>query len=101
MPTKPCKPGKTRTGKNGRCVKSKAKTCKKGKTPTGKNGRCVKRDVAVRKQIKDYMKNMGDNKLFTKSEIDHMVKVAVDENLTKSDIDEGMDQFHKSYGVFA
>lgn len=39
MPKKPCKPGKTPTRKNGRCVKSK--TCKNGKTPTGKNGRCV------------------------------------------------------------
>jgi hypothetical protein len=40
----PCKPGKTPTGKNGRCVKTlkQRKPCKPGKTPTGKNGRCVK-----------------------------------------------------------
>ena len=48
MPTRPCKPGKTPTGKNGRCVKITTKICKPGKTPTGKNGRCVNSNTSAK-----------------------------------------------------
>ena len=53
---KPCKQGKTPTGKNGRCVK--AKTCKDGKVPEGKNGRCVFPKGHVRtKRVKKIVKS--------------------------------------------
>ena len=124
--SKPCKAGKTPTGKNGRCVKSK--TCKAGKTPTGKNGRCVKskthkkhsttsskgrsiakpsvrdaynKELAIRRQIDDFMMDIDDDEFFTKSQIENFVKIALKKNLSKSEIDDALHQYSKDYGEFA
>jgi hypothetical protein len=121
---KPCKPGKTPTGKNGRCVKSKTeKRCKPGKTPTGKNGRCVKsktlkqkktfsklhitnekspsqEEKLVRRQINQFMDDLGDDEFFSKTEIEHFVKIAIQKKLTPSQIEIGLEQQPKGYGVF-
>lgn len=112
--TKLCTSGKKPIGKNGRCVKSKtSKKCKSGKTPTGKNGRCVKttrgykqnppksRSTAIRRQIREYMVELGDSEFFSKEDINKFVNVAIRNNLTPSEIDEALDQFTKDYGAFA
>ena len=53
---KPCKPGKSPNGKDGRCVNNSPKKrtytkkpCGPGKSPNGKNGRCVKNSPKKKK----------------------------------------------------
>ena len=120
MPKKsntPCKPGKSPTGKNGRCVNNRTKKtnkCKPGKSPTGKNGRCVKtssrtksrsssktKKLGTRQIIKNFMDALDDDDFFTKKEIDEFVATAASRKLTKSEIKEGLEQYPKNYGVFA
>jgi hypothetical protein len=105
----PCKPGKTPTGKNGRCVQPKTKKCKPGKMPTGKNGRCVSlktikrpsKSAAIRDQIHQYMVQLDDQDFFSKAEIDSFVKIAVSRELSHSDINKALDEYPKGYGAFA
>jgi len=120
-----CKNGKVPEGVRGRCIKPKgSKICNAGKAPTGVNGRCVKikrrytkkqRRTAsksaspkehtvsrnARAEIQDFMSDMDDDEFFSKAEIEKFVNIAVKQKLTPSEIRDGLEQYHKSYGVFA
>jgi len=116
---KKCKSGKVPLGKGGRCVNPKTKKCKAGKVPEGKRGRCVnpktlnrgpapvhsaistlEKEKNVRKQIDEFMEELDDFDFFTRSEIDHIVKIAVAQDLTRDEIDQGLEELPKSTGVF-
>jgi hypothetical protein len=118
-----CKNGKVPEGVRGRCIKPKgSKRCNAGKAPTGVNGRCVKikrrytkkqrrtssksatpkmNSYNARAEIYEYMSDMDDEDLFSKTEIEKFVNIAVKQKLSPSEIRDGLEQYHKSYGVFA
>jgi len=134
----PCKPGKTPTGKNGRCVNAKTeKESKSVKSPTGKTGKRVKtkttatrkkspaiikkspviikkspvisykspsindKEILVRRQIHQFMDNLDDYDFFSKKEIEEIVRIAVQKNLSHDQIERGLNEHPKGYGVFA
>ena len=59
------------------------------------------KETIVRQQIQQFMGSLDDYELFSKKEIEEIVRIAVQKNLSHDQIERGLNEHPKGYGVFA